>query len=217
MVHTKCCAISGPVGLFRAIKRVIFSIHRIFTMPISQSGAPTSKCFACGSTSFVPRINVDIHNINKRLRSDFGAAASEGVDEIISSLEKDYEDYASEISRLQLHIRFLSSQQRRVNEYQSKLRSLTSPFRKIPRETLLSIFEQVSQDNVVREYTNTASVLYKNVKDDLTATPALTLSAVCSPWCGLAMSCPSLWSRLLLVIGHMADDRRVKTVDSLAL
>lgn len=52
----------------------------------------------CGSSSFNPRLNVDMDAVNERLRSELGAAASKGVEEMLLFSAKDYEDCDKSIS-----------------------------------------------------------------------------------------------------------------------
>lgn len=143
--------------------------------------ASSSRCATCGFTNFTPRLNVDTVSMNDRLRSDYGVA---GVIEQLFLLDKDYQDYSSEIARLQLQIRLLSSRQRQLKEYELKLRSLTSPIRKLPNEVLVSIFDHLCKDNRMQERPDLNHDRFKwpNGEDGSTDMPALVISSVCSRW-----------------------------------
>lgn len=144
--------------------------------------APSSKCLTCGLCNFTPRLIINSNALNERLRSDYGGAAiaaAAEVKEMLSELSKDYQGYSSEIARLQLEIRLLSSQQQHLKEYESKLRSLVSPIRKLPNEIILIIFDLVSQNNRMREDPGSEdSPLWPDDEDGLTVKPALVLSSV---------------------------------------
>ncbi|KAE9389791.1 hypothetical protein BT96DRAFT_1002891 [Gymnopus androsaceus JB14] len=117
--------------------------------------APSSKCLTCGLCNFTPRLIITSDALNERLRSDYGGAA------IAAAAE--------------LEIRLLSSQQQHLKEYESKLRSLVSPIRKLPNEIMLIIFDLVSQNNRMREDPGSEdSPLWPDDEDGLTVKPALS-------------------------------------------
>ncbi|KAE9389798.1 hypothetical protein BT96DRAFT_780396, partial [Gymnopus androsaceus JB14] len=116
----------------------------------------------------------------------------------------------SEIDRLQLQIEALSSRQRQLKKYEWNLRSLLAPVRKLPNEVLMSIFNLVSQDNMLREYPQLKdSLLCPGGGDGLKIMPALVLSSICSRWRQISLSYSALWSRMTLVLAvHLTDDTK---------
>ncbi|KAE9406518.1 hypothetical protein BT96DRAFT_810642, partial [Gymnopus androsaceus JB14] len=75
------------------------------------------------------------------IRADYDPTTRPEIDEILSLLDKDYQDYESEITRLQLQVAALSSRKRRLKVYEAKLRNLAAPIRKLPNEMLMLIFD----------------------------------------------------------------------------
>ncbi|KAE9402714.1 hypothetical protein BT96DRAFT_918015 [Gymnopus androsaceus JB14] len=117
----------------------------------------------------------------------------------------DLQDYEADLMRLQSQILFIEEQQARLKVHRARLRSLTSPVRKIPNEILASIFDSVCAltPNLFRELPWSESqekVLSELISPMITYLPALSISATCSRWRSVAVSFPSLWSRLKLEI-----------------
>ncbi|KAF9061637.1 hypothetical protein BDP27DRAFT_1452156 [Rhodocollybia butyracea] len=79
------------------------------------------------------------------------------------------------------------------------LLSLLSPIRNLPNETLLHIFQDVCENNVLQCYP-------WQLEDDepptdlrfpvITYLPTMAISSVCSRWRGIALSSPDLWTNL---------------------
>ncbi|KAE9406509.1 hypothetical protein BT96DRAFT_795163, partial [Gymnopus androsaceus JB14] len=90
-----------------------------------------------------------------------------------------YQDYESEITRLQLQIAALSSRQRRLKVYEARLQNLAAPIQKLPNEILMLIFDLVSQDN---RHARISTLGH----------------SICSRWRELSLSFSVLWSRISL-------------------
>ncbi|KAE9402741.1 hypothetical protein BT96DRAFT_1017473 [Gymnopus androsaceus JB14] len=157
----------------------------------------SSKCPTCG-TSLSNFTALQIEECGTLLHSQSGPLDSPGVAETISLID----NCASEIDRLQLQVEAFSSRQRQLKEYQVKLRSLVAPVRKVPNEVLMSIFNLVSQDNLLWEEQGLSSSLdlWPAGEYGLTTMPALVLSSVCSRWRQISLSYSALWSRMSLVL-----------------
>lgn len=143
-----------------------------------------SKCTTCGS--FKPRLNPDSETIQNILLANYDFSALAEIQETISLLDEDYQERASEITRLQL-------QQEESKLCQLNLRSLLppSPTQKLPNEVLMYIFNYVSQDNLLQRPFRRSDLVYR---------PAMVLSSVCSQWRQITLSCSILWSRISLTI-----------------
>ncbi|KAF9064907.1 hypothetical protein BDP27DRAFT_1182882, partial [Rhodocollybia butyracea] len=79
----------------------------------------------------------------------------------------------------------------------TKLLSLLSPMRQLPSKTLLHIFKDACDENLLQCY------LWRLNKDPFTLTspaitylPTMAISSVCSCWHNLVLSSPSLWTNL---------------------
>ncbi|KAE9402693.1 hypothetical protein BT96DRAFT_1017439 [Gymnopus androsaceus JB14] len=169
-----------------------------------------SKCPTCGTSNFTPRLDLQSDFIRRRIFSDYDPAACTEIEETISLLDAEHQDCASEIVRLQLQIEALSSRQRQLKECESKFRCLLSPspIQKLPNEVLMSVFDLVSQDNLLREERKRFSDLWPDGEHGLTAMPALVLSSICSGWRQITLSHSALWSRMTLVLAavHIMED-----------
>ncbi|KAF9069489.1 hypothetical protein BDP27DRAFT_1186687, partial [Rhodocollybia butyracea] len=60
---------------------------------------------------------------------------------ILQNVQRDLQDYESEIHRLESRSLFLKAQMERLQQYTSQVRSLLSPVRRVPDEILQSIFD----------------------------------------------------------------------------
>lgn len=133
------------------------------------------------------RMNVDLTEIRRRLRSEYGSAGQPEaeISENIRNCDKDLADCDSEIRRLQSHIIFLQNQQQNLEDYKACLCSLRSPIRRLPNEIILRIFDLACGMNEL-------------TSKKLQTMPALAISGVCAHWRDLARSSPDLWSRIRL-------------------
>ncbi|KAE9406568.1 hypothetical protein BT96DRAFT_915275 [Gymnopus androsaceus JB14] len=169
------------------------------------------KCPTCGSYNFTMRIDVDSDAMKEELCAEYDPVSCGEVEEMLSLIDKDYQRCAYEISRLQLQVEALSSRQRQLKAYESKLRYLVAPIRKLPSEILILIFNHVSQHNYFREYPSLKSYLWRDGEDGLNAMPALVLSSVCSGWRRLALSYSTIWSRISLILDLKVSDHESNT------
>ncbi|KAF9066918.1 hypothetical protein BDP27DRAFT_1423355 [Rhodocollybia butyracea] len=87
-------------------------------------------CSSCGGNTFIPRVVVDSAGLQHKLRTESGPASvqPDEVASVLQNVERDLEDYRTEISRL-------GRQKERLEHYATQLRSLNSPFRKVPDDT----------------------------------------------------------------------------------
>lgn len=140
-----------------------------------------------------------------KLRSEFGTGVykPEDVQEMLLLSNRDLENYESEIIRLKSQILYVESQKKRLHDYRVKLRSLLSPVRQLPNETLGLIFGFACNQNFLQQYpwldwdnpspTKLSSPLFRHL-------PTLAISTVCKRWRTLAVSSPGLWSTISLEI-----------------
>ncbi|KAF9063253.1 hypothetical protein BDP27DRAFT_1271092, partial [Rhodocollybia butyracea] len=125
---------------------------------------------------------------------------SRRADELKKALalaDKDIEDHDSEVDRLQTQIVFVQGEKKRLETQRAKLRSLLSPVRKLPNETLLHILQYVCRENVLQSSTLGL----------WTYPPAMAISSVCSRWRELALVSPSLWANLTVEMNTAARAR----------
>ncbi|KAE9408935.1 hypothetical protein BT96DRAFT_627294 [Gymnopus androsaceus JB14] len=127
--------------------------------------------------------------------------------ELILLSEKDFDDYDAEIARLQSQLISVREQRKRLDDYNTQLRSLLSSFREIPNEILCIIFEWACTDNLLQEY---PWPLDSEPPTQLSLPfiaylPALAISAVCTRWRSLALSSPGIWSQFRLEISPIAS------------
>ncbi|KAE9406579.1 hypothetical protein BT96DRAFT_1014799 [Gymnopus androsaceus JB14] len=159
--------------------------------PLADSNCPT-----CGTSNFSPRLDLEAEVMKDRFRSEYDPTSCAEIKETLSLLDKDYEGYTSEITRLELQIRSLSSR------LQLQVEALLFRQGQLPNEIIMSIFNYVSRNNLLRErrHSKKHSLRWLNRGDGLTAIPALVLSSVCFRWRGIALSCSAIWSRVSLVL-----------------
>ncbi|KAF9072061.1 hypothetical protein BDP27DRAFT_1184608, partial [Rhodocollybia butyracea] len=105
------------------------------------------------------------------------------VEEMLKDVDKDLEEYETEISLLQSRILYIKSQQTRLKEHVIDLRSLNSPIRKVPNEILFRIFDYACNKNLLQEFP---------------FLPAMSVSSVCTRWRLVALSSSAIWSRISL-------------------
>ncbi|KAE9400070.1 hypothetical protein BT96DRAFT_857764 [Gymnopus androsaceus JB14] len=160
----------------------------------------TTLCSRCQKSTFKQRVDfnsTDIHMKNLSEADPF-ALDTQSVNEMILLCDMDLEDYQAEVIHLQSRIRFIQEQQTRLRVCQARLRSLTSPGRRLPNEILASIFDYACEWNVLQE--SPSSGTQAPCSSIITYLPALSLSSICTRWRSVAKSSPSLWSRLKLEI-----------------
>ncbi|KAE9406621.1 hypothetical protein BT96DRAFT_223414 [Gymnopus androsaceus JB14] len=155
----------------------------------------SSFCSRCKNPVFKPRINVNTAELYTKLRSEFGTAVyrPQDVQEMLLLSDRDLENYESEIIRLKSQIFYVEAQKKRLQDYKVKLRSLMSPIRQLPNETLGRIFEFACNENLLQQYpwldpdnpppTALLSPLLRHL-------PTLAISAVCARWRSLTLSTP---------------------------
>ncbi|KAJ3913064.1 hypothetical protein F5877DRAFT_84152 [Lentinula edodes] len=133
---------------------------------------------------------MDLEEIYRRLRSEFGSAVHSKVELFIAvaKYDQDLENCEAEIHRLHSRIIFLRNQHRRLEKTKEFLLFLGSPIRKLPNETLRQIFDYACESNELTSKT-------------LRSMPALAISSVCSRWRGIVKSYPALWSRIRIDVG----------------
>ncbi|KAF5365005.1 hypothetical protein D9757_011448 [Collybiopsis confluens] len=108
---------------------------------------------------------------------------------------------------------FLRAQQTQARRYQSLLKVLQSPVRKLPNETLGLIFDYACDKNLLQEFPwawgpdkladgftdiSSSSDVFRNC-------PVIAISSTCSRWRKVALATPSLWSRLSLEMSSEAE------------
>ncbi|KAF9065656.1 hypothetical protein BDP27DRAFT_1331749, partial [Rhodocollybia butyracea] len=87
----------------------------------------------------------------------------------------------------------------RLEVQKATLLSLLSPMRKLPAETLLYIFQDVCEENILQCYPwclEDESPPTGMTSPVITYLPTMAISSVCSRWRKLALSSPSLWANL---------------------
>ncbi|KAF9045634.1 hypothetical protein BDP27DRAFT_1346595 [Rhodocollybia butyracea] len=124
-------------------------------------------CSSCGRNTFIPRVAVDLPRLHDRLRNEAGPASVQ-PDEVTST-----------------------------SRYATRLRSLLSPFRKVPDEILRRIFDDCCDMNSFR-VVHPRNWLPVHTSQALRSKPALVISSVCSRWRRNALSMPVIWSRISL-------------------
>ncbi|KAE9406603.1 hypothetical protein BT96DRAFT_222752 [Gymnopus androsaceus JB14] len=153
----------------------------------------SSFCSRCKNPVFTPRINANTAELYTKLRSEYGTAFEmQEVQEMLLLSDRDLEDYESEIIRLKSQILYVEAQKKRLIDYKQRLRSLLSPTRRLPNETLGRVFEFACDENLFQERHLSTRVS----PSLLSRLPALAISTVCTRWRSLAISSPSLWSKI---------------------
>ncbi|KAF9070045.1 hypothetical protein BDP27DRAFT_1183015, partial [Rhodocollybia butyracea] len=98
-------------------------------------------------------------------------------------VERDLQDYDTEIQRLESRRTLLAAQRDNLKQYASEVQSLLSPARKVPDEILQCIFDDCCDTNNFEAFRNK---------------PVIAISSVCTRWRRNALSMPALWSRITL-------------------
>ncbi|KAF9065197.1 hypothetical protein BDP27DRAFT_1332263 [Rhodocollybia butyracea] len=143
-------------------------------------------CSACGGNTFIPRV------VGEKIQteSDPPFAQPDEVASILENIERDLENYEAEICRIR-------KEKGRLEHYAAQLRSLSSPFRKIPNEILRQILDDCCDMNSFRAV-DLKRRLPTQTAHALTSKPAMVVSSVCSRWRQTALSMPAIWSRISL-------------------
>ncbi|KAF9070472.1 hypothetical protein BDP27DRAFT_1419938 [Rhodocollybia butyracea] len=152
-------------------------------------------CSSCGSNTFVPRVVVDFPGLHDKLRTLSGPAfvQPDEVASVLQNIQRDLEDYKAEIYRLEC----LRPEKERLEQYAIQLRSLLSPFRKVPDEILQCIFDDSCNMNIFC-VVDSKRRLPVHTSQALIRKPAMVISLVCSRWRRNALSMPVIWSRISL-------------------
>ncbi|KAF9072049.1 hypothetical protein BDP27DRAFT_1320996 [Rhodocollybia butyracea] len=120
---------------------------------------------------------------------------------MLKDVDKDLEDYESEILLLQSRILYIENQQTWLKKHAVGLRSLISPIRKVPNEILLRIFDYACTRNLLQEFPWSKDFKFppsNPIVDPLKHLPAMSISSVCTRWRSVALSSSAIWSRICL-------------------
>ncbi|KAE9389786.1 hypothetical protein BT96DRAFT_1002887 [Gymnopus androsaceus JB14] len=161
----------------------------------------TRKWLSLNRTSnFTLRLDLEFDGINDLLHSESGPLDSARVAETISLIGNSTVEGVPVLKQVQ---------------------SLVAPVRKLPNEVLMSIFNLVSQENLLREdrESSFSSDLWPDGEHGLTIVPALVLSGVCSRWRQISLSYSALWSRMTLVLlqVYITDDTKASLLTMVKL
>ncbi|KAF9040337.1 hypothetical protein BDP27DRAFT_1244625, partial [Rhodocollybia butyracea] len=136
------------------------------------------NCSLCHSTVFKPRVSVT-NDVYEHLRSTNTLPENiiSDIPALLSSVQKDLDDYESEIYRLQIHIADIQTRRESLRTHEENLQSLLSPIRRLPNELLTRVFGYVCIENDLMDR----------------CPSALILGSVCLRWRQLTIGCPELW------------------------
>ncbi|KAF9056909.1 hypothetical protein BDP27DRAFT_627295 [Rhodocollybia butyracea] len=168
----------------------------------------TPPCARCGNPLQL-RVNLsaeELSALDNDLRFESGQFVvtperAEKVRTIVDLVDKDLEDYDSELARLREHIMAVQAEKRRLEIHRAKLCALSSPMRKLPNETLLRIFQHACKENILQRYPWRWIELpptYIKKSRAITYLSSMVISSVCFRWRALALSSPALWANLTL-------------------
>ncbi|KAF9040334.1 hypothetical protein BDP27DRAFT_766752 [Rhodocollybia butyracea] len=148
------------------------------------------SCLLCHSTVFKPRVSVT-NSVYEHLRSTNTLPENiiSDIPALLSSVQKDLDDYESEIHRFQIRIADIQNRREMLRIHAENLQSLQSPIRRLPNELLTRVFG------------------YLCIENDLTegCPSAVTLGSVCLRWRQLTIECPELWSNMVIYL-YEEDD-----------
>ncbi|KAE9385275.1 hypothetical protein BT96DRAFT_928889 [Gymnopus androsaceus JB14] len=153
------------------------------------------------------RVNIDSlepfsSELYTKLRSEYGPTVFEynppGIQDRLLVFDNELEDYEQEIVCLENQLLYIREQYKRLMDHRMKLSSFFSPCRKLPNETLQSIFDYTCDWNFIQD--SCSLDLETTPSSPIPSLPALSISAVCSRWRSVATSTTSLWSRLKLKV-----------------
>ncbi|KAF9072044.1 hypothetical protein BDP27DRAFT_1361291 [Rhodocollybia butyracea] len=137
-----------------AIERLSTSLQ-LFPIVVGNVGIDLELMVSMLAAQFTtPRTNIDTVGLLQRFRSECGpdAVDTKKVAEMLKDVDKDLEDYESEILHLRSRIFYIKTQQTRLKKHAADLHSLNSPIRKIPNEILLRIFNYACCRNLLQEF-----------------------------------------------------------------
>ncbi|KAF9065133.1 hypothetical protein BDP27DRAFT_1332337 [Rhodocollybia butyracea] len=167
-------------------------------------GTPADRviCFRCRHYT-TPRTNIDTVALSQRFRSEYGPATMDmkEVAELLEAVDKDLEDYESEILLLQSRIMYIKAQQTQLKKHAAVLRSLRSPIRRFPNEILSRIFDFACDKNLLQEFPWSKDFKFvpsTPIVEPFRHLPAMSISSVCTRWRSVALSSPAIWSRISL-------------------
>lgn len=152
------------------------------------------SCSLCHSTVFKPQVSVT-NDVCEHLRSTNTLPENilSDTSALLSSVEKDLDDYESEIHRLQIRIVDIQNGRERLQTYAENLQLLLSPIHRLPNEILTHCFGYACLGN---------NLTYGCLS-------ALTLGSVCLQWRQLTIECPQLWSNIILHLSRWKDSDEV--------
>ncbi|KAF9072039.1 hypothetical protein BDP27DRAFT_439606 [Rhodocollybia butyracea] len=171
-------------------------------------------CFRCRHNT-TPRTNIDNAGLSQRFRLECGPGAvdTNEVSEMLKDVDKDLEDYRSEILLLQSRILYIETQQTRLKKHAVGLRSLNSPIRKVPNGILLRIFDYACNKNLLQEFPWSKDFKsLPRIMEPFRHLPAMSISSVCTRWRSVALSSPAIWSRISPKLS--SENSRLANVES---
>ncbi|KAF9073305.1 hypothetical protein BDP27DRAFT_1289483 [Rhodocollybia butyracea] len=133
----------------------------------------------------------ELAELRTELRSEYGPfvvnpARAQALKEILAFADKESEEAC-------LHDRL------RLEKRVEILRSILSPMRRLPNESLLRIFEYVCDENFLQSYPwNDFAPPTKLTFPVIVYLPTMAISSVCFRWRELALSSPGLWASLIV-------------------
>ncbi|KAF9059106.1 hypothetical protein BDP27DRAFT_523222 [Rhodocollybia butyracea] len=152
---------------------------------------------------FSARIRVS-SAVSTQLCSEFGPGSFTAKDrkDLLIHCDRHCDDYEQEVAHLQSQLLYIRQQQKRLKNHEATLRSQNSPVRKIPNAILEIIFNLACERNLLQEYPwrNATQSPPTTISSPMASLPALSIASTCSRWRKVAMSTPSLWSRLRLEV-----------------
>ncbi|KAE9390778.1 hypothetical protein BT96DRAFT_832951, partial [Gymnopus androsaceus JB14] len=139
------------------------------------------RCENCKSETFL-NLRVSISSIQDAFHKHHGLGTINldraKVEKVLQDGEKDLEDFATEILRLQSRILFIERQRDCLKCHLKDYGSLISPVRRLPNYILRVVFG------------------YYNELHKSSTLERLRIAGVCSHWRSIIMSTPSFWSRI---------------------
>jgi hypothetical protein len=142
--------------------------------------------------------NFDIHQLRTLSREE--------VTVLIQNSQRESAEYDREIGRLQSMVIALQGRKQMLESEMKKLKSLLSPIRRLPAEVLSEIFKAFMQGRLSCE-----------ISDEQISIPPSDLTKVCWHWRSIALSTPSLWSKLGFNVASSQEDPRLLKAVSLVL
>ncbi|KAE9398975.1 hypothetical protein BT96DRAFT_976137 [Gymnopus androsaceus JB14] len=171
----------------------------------------TLLCKNCRQSVVKPRVNVhdtSTLELYTNLRTQYGPSALElnppDINDILFQCDRDLEDYEYLVAQLSR----ILEQKKRLEQYRNALSSLRSPIRKLPTETLASIFDYACDQNIFQAFPwdEDSEDPPTTISLPMEFLPASSISSTCSRFHEVAISTASLWSRLKLEISSHDDD-----------